>query len=251
MMTVPVSAQNPTDRRDQVVLEHLPLVRAIAGRIHETLPVHIDVEDLTHAGIVGLIDAANKFNPEKMVAFSSYAKHRIRGAILDSLRQQDWASRDVRRRHKQAEAAAQELTTVLQRTPTEVEVAERMGLDVERFRQMKIDLQFHGPVSLSGRRNEQEDLGEMELPSKPDTQPDHLIAQQQLRELLAQALHVLPTRHQKVVDLYYTKQMTMKEIGEVLGVNESRVSQIHKSALAKMGSVLTSAGVQRSRDFVH
>ena len=88
-------------RRDRVVLEHVPLVKAIAVRVHENLPVHVDLDDLVHAGILGLFDAASKFNPEKQVVFSSYAKHRIKGAILDSLRQLDWASRDMRRRHKQ------------------------------------------------------------------------------------------------------------------------------------------------------
>ena len=96
-------------RRDRVVLEHLPLVKAIAIRVHENLPVHVDVDDLVHSGVLGLFDAASKYNPDKQVAFSSYAKHRIKGAILDSLRQLDWASRDMRRRHKQVEAATREL----------------------------------------------------------------------------------------------------------------------------------------------
>ena len=90
-----------TAKRDRIVLEHLPLVKAIAVRVHENLPVHVDLDDLVHAGILGLFDAASKFNPDKQVVFSSYAKHRIKGAILDSLRQLDWASRDLRRRHKQ------------------------------------------------------------------------------------------------------------------------------------------------------
>ncbi len=90
-----------TAKRDRIVLEHLPLVKAIAVRVHENLHVHVDLDDLVHAGILGLFDAASKFNPDKQVVFSSYAKHRIKGAILDSLRQLDWASRDLRRRHKQ------------------------------------------------------------------------------------------------------------------------------------------------------
>src|SRR5258708_32183613 len=89
------------DIRDRIIIEHLTLVKAIAVRVHENLPVHVDLDDLVHAGVLGLFDAASKFNPEKQVAFSSYAKHRIKGAILDSLRQLDWASRDLRRRHKQ------------------------------------------------------------------------------------------------------------------------------------------------------
>ena len=100
-------------RRDRVVLEHLPLVKAIAVRVHENLPVHVDLDDLVHAGILGLFDAASKYNPEKQVVFSSYAKHRIKGAILDSLRQLDWASRDMRRRHKQVEAATRDLAADL------------------------------------------------------------------------------------------------------------------------------------------
>src|SRR5258707_15645801 len=120
-------------RRDRIVLEHLPLVKAIAIRVHENLPVHVDLDDLVHAGVLGLFDAASKFDPEKQVAFSSYAKHRIKGAILDSLRQLDWASRDLRRRHKQVEAARRELQATLQRTPTESEIASKLGVDVDRW----------------------------------------------------------------------------------------------------------------------
>ena len=131
-------------RRDRIVLEHLPLVKAIAVRVHENLPVHVDLDDLVHAGVLGLFDAASKFNPEKQVAFSSYAKHRIKGAILDSLRQLDWASRDLRRRHKQVEAATRELSATLQRTPTEAEIAQKLGVEVERWRQMMVDLRSVG-----------------------------------------------------------------------------------------------------------
>src|SRR5689334_11807642 len=116
-MTATATRQaNRLERRNELVLEHLPLVKAIAIRVHENLPVHVDLDDLVHAGILGLFDATDKFNPEKQVAFSSYAKHRIKGAILDSLRQLDWASRDMRRRHKQVEAATRDLSATLQRT---------------------------------------------------------------------------------------------------------------------------------------
>src|ERR1700690_271622 len=128
-----------TAKRDRVILEHLPLVKAIAVRVHENLPVHVDLDDLVHAGILGLFDAASKFNPDKQVVFSSYAKHRIKGAILDSLRQLDWASRDMRRRHKQVEAATRDLAAELQRNPTEQEVATKLGMDAERWRSMMLD----------------------------------------------------------------------------------------------------------------
>src|SRR5713101_3766578 len=130
--------------RDRIVLDHLPLVKAIAVRVHENLPVHVDLDDLVHAGVLGLFDAASKYNPDKQVAFSSYAKHRIKGAILDSLRQLDWASRDMRRRHKQVEAATRELASTLQRNPTESEVAQKLGVEVSRWRQMMIDLRSVG-----------------------------------------------------------------------------------------------------------
>src|SRR5947209_9652416 len=118
--------------RDQIVLENLSLVKAIAIRVHENLPVHVDLDDLIHAGILGLFDAATKYDVDKGLPFSSYAKHRIKGAILDSLRQLDWASRDLRRRHRQMEAAARDLSTELQRSPTEQEIADKLGVEVDR-----------------------------------------------------------------------------------------------------------------------
>ena len=229
--------------RDRVVLDHLPLVKAIAVRVHESLPVHVDLDDLVHAGILGLFDAVTKYRPEKQVAFSSYAKHRIKGAILDSLRQLDWASRDLRRRQKQVEAATRELTATLQRNPTETEIAGKMGVDMQRWRQMMADMQCVGLISISARRPDQEDLPAPDYPAKPDTQPDKMCAHDQLHQLLWKAMETLPVRYQKVVVLYYTKEMTMREIGGVLGINESRVSQIHKSALEKMATALQSAGI--------
>lgn len=236
-------------RRDRVVLEHLPLVKAIAVRVHENLPVHVDLDDLVHAGIIGLFDAANKFNPEKQVVFSSYAKHRIKGAILDSLRQLDWASRDMRRRHKQVEAATRDLAASLQRNPTEAEVAAKLGMDVERWRTMMLDLRNVGLISASTRANENEDLPAPDFPSKPETQPDSICAREQLKHVLGDAMKTLPERYRKVVLLYYTNEMTMKEIGGVLGINESRVSQIHKSALEKMMAALQANGITSSHAF--
>ena len=235
--------------RDQIVLENLPLVKAIAVRVHEGLPVHVDLDDLVHAGILGLFDAATKYDSEKMVSFSSYAKHRIKGAILDSLRQLDWASRDLRRRHKQLEAATRELAGELHRAPSEDELANKMGVDVERWRQMMVDLRNVGLVSASQRPAEQEDLPAPDFPAAAELQPDSMCAQQQLRHALAGAMKSLPVRYQKVVALYYTNELTMKEIGGMLGINESRVSQIHKTALEKMAVVLQEAGIRSSAAF--
>ena len=190
-----------------------------------------------------------KYDPEKQVAFSSYAKHRIKGAILDSLRQLDWASRDLRRRHKQLENATRELAAELQRTPTEAEIAAKLGIEVDRWRQMMLDLRTAGLVSASTRANENDDLPAPDFPSDPDTQPDAMCAKEQLRSVLETAMKSLPERYKKVVVLYYTNEMTMKEIGGVLGINESRVSQIHKSALEKMNVALQGAGIHSSFAF--
>src|ERR1700732_2022289 len=116
------------ETRDRIVLEHLPLVKAIAIRVFESLPVHVDLDDLIHAGVMGLFDAVTKYDDTKNVVFHAYAKHRIKGAILDSLRQLDWASRDLRRRHKQVEAVTRDLSAQFERVPTEAEIAAKMGV---------------------------------------------------------------------------------------------------------------------------
>jgi RNA polymerase sigma factor FliA len=241
--------QSKFANRDRVVLEHLPLVRAIAVRVHDNLPVHVDLDDLIHAGIMGLFDAATKFDTDKNVAFSSYAKHRIKGAILDSLRQLDWASRDLRRRHKQVEAVTRDLASELQRNPTEQEIANKMGVEVERWRQMMIDLRNVGLVSASTRTHESEDMPAPDFPTSPDHHPDTICAREELRGLLKTALNTLPERYQRVVLLYYSNELTMKEIGGMLGINESRVSQIHKAALEKMANALGQAGISSAAAF--
>ena len=240
---------NRKAERDRLILEHLPLVKVIAIRIHESLPAQVELDDLMHTGVLGLMDAVAKYKPEKNVVFRSYAKYRIRGAILDSLRQQDWASRDHRRGQKKVEAAARELSMELQRTPTESEVAEKMGVGLDRFREMMSALHRGGLVSMSSREPGQEDLPEPDYPAKEETWPDKMSAQAELQDLLRGAMKALPVRYQKVVGLYYTKDMTMREIGDILGINESRVSQIHKSALEKMAVALQSAGIHTASAF--
>ena len=228
--------------RDQIVLEHLPLVKAIAIRVHENLPVHVDLDDLIHAGVLGLFDAVDKYDESKNVAFHSYAEHRIKGAILDSLRQLDWASRDLRKRQKQVDSTTRDLCAKLGRTPTEGEVAQAMGLSMERWRRMLMELRTVALVSASPNPDQERDRTQ-EFAAKPDLQPDRMCQRRQLQVTLARAIETLPERYQKVVCLYYTKEMTMKEIGEVMGVNESRVSQIHKTALKKMAVALESEGI--------
>jgi RNA polymerase sigma factor for flagellar operon FliA len=234
--------------RDQIVIEHLPLVKAIAVRVHENLPVHVDLDDLVHAGVLGLFDAVEKYDSAKNVAFHAYAKHRIKGAILDSLRQLDWASRDQRKRQKQVDAVTRGLSGKLGRTPTESEVAEEMGLSLERWRRVLLELRTVGLVSATPASEGDRDHVE-EFAATPDFQPDRICAHNQLRTTLARAIGSLPERYQKVVFLYYTNDMTMKEIGEMMGVNESRISQIHKTALKRMATALESAGIHSAQAF--
>jgi RNA polymerase sigma factor for flagellar operon FliA len=232
--------------RDQIVLEHLPLVKAIAIRVHESLPVHVDLDDLIHAGVLGLFDSVTKYDATKNVAFQAYAKHRIKGAILDSLRQMDWASRDLRKRQRQAEAATQELSSRLGRTPTEQEMAHAMGVSVERWRKMTMELRTVGPASATPVNDTDRDLTQ-EYPEKQEFQPDRMCERRELQATLARAMKSLPVRYQKVMFLYYSNDMTMKQIGDTIGVNESRVSQIHKIALKKMAVALESEGIRSAQ----
>ncbi len=236
--------------RDRIVLDHLPLVKAIAVRVHENLPVHVDLDDLIHAGVLGLFDAATKYNPAKQVVFHSYAKYRIKGAILDSLRQLDWASRDLRKRQKMVEAITRELAEKLKRTPTEAEIAEKLGVGVDRWRKMVLELRTVGLMSASSYASDREQNSAPEFPASRESQPDNMCAHEQLRQVLAVAVKTLPERYQKVVTLYYSKELTMKEIGSILGINESRVSQIHKTALEKMAAALHSAGIHSTAALV-
>jgi RNA polymerase sigma factor for flagellar operon FliA len=234
--------------RDRIVLEHLPLVKAIAIRVHENLPVHVDLDDLIHAGVLGLFDAVAKFDRRKKVEFHSYAKHRIKGAILDSLRELDWASRDMRKRQKQIDAVTSELAFKLGRNPVESEVAAELGVSTDRLRRIQVELRHLGQISIS-QRDDLDRERPQEFPATAELQPDRMCERRELESRLARALGTLPARYQRVVFLYYTNEMTMKEIGSLLGVNESRISQIHKTALKKMALALESQGIRSAEAF--
>ena len=234
--------------RDQIVLEHLPLVKAIAIRVHENLPVHVDLDDLIHAGVLGLFDAVAKFDRRKKVKFHSYAKHRIKGAILDSLRQLDWASRDMRKRQKQIDAVTSDLAFKLGRNPNESEVASELGVSTDRLRRIQLELRHLGQISIT-QRDDLDHERPQEFPATAELQPDRMCERRELESTLARALGTLSARYQKVVFLYYTNEMTMKEIGSLLGVNESRISQIHKTALKKMALALESQGIRSAEAF--
>lgn len=228
--------------REQILIEHLPVVRYIARRIHEHLPAHVEMDDLVSAGMVGLADAFNKFDPGKKVQFRSYAQFRIRGAILDSLRTLDWSPRDLRRKGRAIEAAMHALTGRLGRTPLENEIAAEMGMSLEEYQNLLTDLRGLEIGSL--------DIGHMEdssedevayVPSSPEEGPLFHCLKAEMRARLADAIAALPERERLVLTLYYYEEMTMKEIGLTLGVVESRVSQIHTSAVLHLRSLLANA----------
>ncbi len=237
--------------RDQRVLDHLHLVKVIASSIRKSIPVNADFDDIQQAGMIGLIDAAGKYDGEKHNSFAAYAKHRIRGAILDSLRQLDWASRDMRRRQKLVTVAMAEFTAIYHRNPTETEVADKVGLDLATCRQTLTDLRRGAPVSSSQFAGDNEDLPAPDFAGGLETRPDFICEHEQLQGVLREAVRLLPERYQKVILMYYGKSMTMKEIGGVMGINESRVSQIHKVALAKMATALQANGIASYQDFIN
>lgn len=242
---IPDGARGLTGEQERVLLEHLPVVRFLARRIHERLPQHVEMEDLVSAGIVGLMDAFAKFDPEKKVQFRSYAQFRIRGAILDSLRTLDWSPRELRRKGRAVEEAVRVLTARLGRPPGEGEVAGEMELSLDEYQQLLGDLKGLEIGTLHIEHNE--DSGEEELayvPGRPEDDPLFCCLRGELEERLAGAINNLPDRERLVMTLYYYEEMTMREIGMALGVVESRVSQVHASAVVHLRAVLKDLAVQ-------
>jgi RNA polymerase sigma factor for flagellar operon FliA len=222
--------------RERVLMEQLPQVRYIARRIHERLPRHVPFEDLVHAGVVGLIDALNKFDVSKHVQFSSYAKFRIRGAILDSLRELDWSPRELRRKGRLVDSTYCELSGKLGRAPNESEIAHQMGIELHELQSLLAELDGLELGSLhieSPRDGKEENLTDY-VPSKPEETPFFQCLRSEMRHLLAEAISELPEKEQRVLALYYYEELTMKEVGAALGIGESRVSQIHSLAMVRL-----------------
>jgi len=228
------------EERDRILMEQLPQVRYLARRIHERLPRHVPLEDMVHAGVIGLIDALNKFDRSKHVQFGSYAKFRIRGAILDSLREMDWGPRELRRKARGVEEAQRKLSLELSRAPTETELAKALGLELREFQRLLTELDglevgsLHLESPWDGR---DEDLCDY-LPNAPEDTPFFRCMRSEMKELLARAVSDLPEKERQVLALYYFEELTMKEAGAVLGIGESRVSQIHSLAVVRLRSRL-------------
>lgn len=234
------SALESGAERDRILMQQLPQVRYIARRIHERLPRHVPLEDLVHAGVVGLIDALNKFDQSKHVQFSSYAKFRIRGAILDSLRELDWSPRELRRKGRQVEQAYSHLAGTLGRAPAEHELAKELGIELHELQALLAELDglelgsFHIDSSHTGK---EEDLSDF-VSIDPEDTPFFACLRSEMKHLLVAAIGELPEKERRVLTLYYYEELTMKEVGAVLGIGESRVSQIHSLAMLRLRSRL-------------
>lgn len=225
--------------RDMLLMEHLQTVRYIARRIHERLPQHVDLDDLISAGVVGLIDAFSKFDHTKKVLFKSYAQFRIRGAILDSLRTLDWSPRELRRKGRAVEEAIRTVTQRIGHAPSEQEIAAEMNLSLAEYQQLLGDLKGLEIGSLHMERSEESGDEELAyIPGSPDEDPLFRCLKGEMKQRLADAIDDLPEKERMVLTLYYYEELTMKEIGLTLGVVESRVSQIHSSAVLRLRSAL-------------
>jgi RNA polymerase sigma factor for flagellar operon FliA len=236
---LPGSADYCEQQSQQQLLEHLPMVRYIARRIHERLPQHVEIDDLISAGVVGLLDAFSKYDQSRNVQFKSYAQFRVRGAILDSLRTLDWSPRELRRKGREIEAAMSAATSKLGRVPSEAEIAGEMGISLAGYQQLLGELKGLEIGSLHLQRTE--DSNEEELAYVPNSQDDDPLfrcLQGEVRQHLVDAIEQLPERDRLVLTLYYYEELTMKEIGVTLGVVESRISQIHSSAILRLRSSL-------------
>lgn len=242
-MPRPAPLEGP--ERDRLLLEHLATVRYLAHRIHERLPQHVELDDLISAGIVGLIDAFNKFDHNKKVQFKSYAQFRIRGAILDSLRVLDWSPRELRRKGRAVQDAIHSLTQNLRRTPAESEIARALNLGINEYQLLLGKLKGLEIGSLNLEHTE--DSGEDQLAyiaGSPEQDPLFRCLQGEMRQHLIDAIEDLPEKERMVLTLYYYEELTMKEIGLTLGVVESRVSQIHSSAVLRLRATLQ--GLQKN-----
>ncbi len=234
-------AAQPSQSAHERILSCLPLVDSIAHRIYGSLPPNacLDLHDLAQSGLLGLVNAGRSYNPGTAVPFSIYARYRIEGEILDSLRRQDLAPRRLRRWQKQVSAARQELTAILEREPSEEELCERLMISAVEMRSQSLALSQTRTAEPAATRDGQPP----DPASAPETGPDYICERRQLREVLDRLIDSLTPRHQQVIRQHYCRHMTMKEIGAEMGVHESRVSQMHRSALEAMGRMLKESGI--------
>lgn len=221
--------------REYLVTECLPLVKFIAHRIGARLPAHVEVDDLIHSGILGLMDAIKKFEPGRNVKFKTYAEQRIKGAILDGLRDLDWVPRSLRRKKKDIENAYHILEQQFGRAATDEEVAAQLGIPLEELHKNLDDLKGVNLGTFVEAGEDGEGEGLIGIVPDPDAEDPQLLLQtRELKAILKQAIDRLPTKERFVVQLYYFDELTMKEIGTLLNITESRVSQLHTKSMLRL-----------------
>jgi RNA polymerase sigma factor for flagellar operon FliA len=229
--------------RERLVVAYSPLVKYVSGRMASGLPAHVEEADLISYGLVGLISAIQRFEPEREIKFETYAITRIKGAIIDELRSLDWVPRSVRSRAREIEKANSKLEHLLQRAPTDDEMGAELGMTVEEFQEALLQISNSTVAALdelwtvSDASGDQVSLLDtLQDPGAPD--PAAVMDATELKDRMADAIARLPEREKLVVALYYYENLTLREIGEVLGVTESRVSQLHTKAVLRLRSRL-------------
>jgi RNA polymerase sigma factor FliA len=231
--------------RDELILNYSPLVKYVAGRLASSLPQTVDTADLISYGIFGLIDAIEKYDLERAIKFETYAIARIKGAIIDELRAMDWVPRSVRSRAREVEQAYVQLENELKRVPSDNEVADKMGVTPKEYADILSQLSYTSIVSFeelwvgNDREEGQSALGTIADDTAED--PVAVFESAEIKEILADAIRRLPEREMTVIALYYYEGLTLKEIGQILGVTESRVSQLHTKAVLRLRGRLHAA----------
>ena len=231
------------DSRDRLILHYSPLVKYVAGRLAAGLPQTVQQEDLVSNGMFGLMDALDKFDPDRQVKFETYSIPRIRGAILDELRAMDWVPRSVRFKARELEKAHADLEARLHRAPTDEEVAGHLGISIEELHEVTSQISFVSVLALEeaiGGDEQGEPRSLLDtLADTATADPGSGLEGQEMRGLLSAAINSLTEREKIVVTLYYFEGLTLAEIGEILGVTESRVCQIHTKSVGNLRKALT------------
>lgn len=235
----------PPDLKEQVILEHEPLIRYIVNRLAVRLPNHIDLDDLYSTGVIGLMDAIDKFDPGKGCKFKTYAEFRVKGAVLDQLRSLDWVPRSVRQKGRKLEAAYSETEQRLGRAATEDEVADSLGLEIDKFHVMINQVRGISLVNLEevrGTNSEGDKAGTFAdvIEDVTSENPFASFKTMETKHVISDQIESLPEKERLVVSLYYYEDLNMKEIGNILGITESRVCQIHTKATSRLAGKLRS-----------
>ena len=234
--------------RDRLIVAYAPLVKYVAGRLGSGLPAHVDEADLVSYGLLGLIGAIERYDPERDIKFETYAMARIKGAIIDELRALDWVPRSVRSRAREIERAIAELEARLGRAPTDDEIAAKIGVTPEELDESLTDISRSSIAALDELWSVSDAGDQVSLIDTIEDQsgvrPAEALDETETKELLADAIARLPEREKLVITLYYYEELTLREIGEVLGVTESRVSQLHTKAVLRLKSRLSGVGAR-------